>query len=546
MAKSGMNWLHQLLGSSSQVDTIRGGLALPRNKPGLTDPPYIHELDIPAELVIPLLNYRQEICAPLVKVGHTINIGDLLASGVIACANGTVTAIEKRSVIHPSQRQALCVVIATDSNSNNSSAHPPQDELTLERMEDCAIHGLGGAGFSTAEKFQASITCCHGIDTLIINAVECEPMISCDEALMMSSAEDIVSAVRSLIRMTRCHRCILAIENDKTQALTQIRLALASDTAFDPTKDLEYTESEQTTANVSSVSLTSIELQLLSPVYPSGAERPLIERVTGVRLIGLEKPVEHGIVCINVATALAAWRAQHGEPLISRIVTIAGEHAKNPTNVRIRFGTSISDALRMSGNADFPIGTRIRVGGPLSGFDMDDLSAPITATSNCIAIEAPIKTIAPSPCIRCGVCSEVCPVNLLPQQLYWYAKSDDLNNSTRFGLDSCIECGCCDVVCPSSIPLTQTFRYARDALREQNRQTQLAALAEQRFQQRELRQAARVLLREEKREAARTRLQTSTNDPIADALERAKRRKRVPKKTGPSNAGNNELNGDSA
>ena len=547
MAKSGMNWLRRLLGSSHTA-TIRGGLALPRNKPALPELPYIDELDVPAELVIPLLNYRRETCTPLVKVGDTINAGDQLATGIIAGANGMVTAIEKRPIIHPSQGRELCVVIDTDDTViEHCSDHLPLGELTIERMQMCGIYGLGGAGFSTAEKFRAGITTSKGINILLINAVECEPMISCDEALLITSADDIISALQSLIRMTRCHRCILAIESDKTQALTQIKRALdASDTAFESTKKSGCVVNHPTTVNSSSASWPSIELQLLSPVYPSGAERPLIERVTNVSLPGSEKPVEHGIVCINVATALAAWRAQQGSPLISRIVTITGTRAKNPTNVRIRFGTSIADVLELSGNADYPSDTRIRVGGPLSGFDIEDLSAPITATSNCIAVEAPIKPVVPSPCIRCGACSDVCPVDLLPQQLYWYAKGDDLNNSTRFGLDSCIECGCCDVVCPSSIPLTQTFRYARDALREQSRQAQLAALAEQRFHQRELRLATRVLLREEKRKAARALLHTCDNDPIADALKRAQRRRRTPKKMGHLNAGNEQSDGDSA
>lgn len=524
-----MNWLSTFFEKPSRPIAIRGGLALPRNKPGLPEQNNITELEVPDELVIPLLDYHGDTTKPYVKDGDPVRIGDKLAEGIIASANGFVQAIEHRCVIHPSHRKELCVVIQSKhaDNQHQQPVYTKQDELTLTRIADCGIHGLGGAGFSAAEKFDSAMTGSKGIKTLLINAVECEPMISCDEALMMIEAEDIIRAVHALIRFTHCQQCIFAIENDKTLAIEQIRQALQR---YCSTETADSKISPATSPDsIAAGAPAAIELTLLAPVYPSGAERPLIERVTDVRLAQMQRPVEHGIVCINVATALATWRAQQGYPLVSRIVTINGRRAKTPTNVRVRFGTSIAQALEMSGNADYPADSRIRVGGPLSGFDVADLSAPISTTSNCIAIEPPTSPTVTSPCIRCHACSEVCPVDLLPQQLYWYANGDDINGSAGFGLDSCIECGCCDLVCPSYIPLTATFRYARSALREQERQAELASLAEKRYQHREQREAARAMLREEKLKAARERLQTSSKDPIADALKRAQRRRRTSK-----------------
>ncbi|MFK7852866.1 MAG: electron transport complex subunit RsxC [Granulosicoccus sp.] len=529
-----MNWLSTLLEKSSRPIAIRGGLALPRNKPGLPEHSDITELEVPKELVIPLLNYHGETIKPYVKAGDPVRVGDKLAAGIIASANGFVQAIEYRSVVHPSHRQELCVVIQSNHTDNlhQQPVHPMQDELTLNRIADCGIHGLGGAGFSAAEKFDSAMARSKGVKILLINAVECEPMISCDEALMMTEAEEIIHAVHALIRFTDCQQCIFAIENDKTLAIEQITQALQRSCSTDSADSaLNATSSP---GPITTGPPTTIELKLLAPIYPSGAERPLIERVTDIRIAPPERPAQHGIVCINVATALATWRAQHGYPLVSRVVTINGRRAKKPTNARVRFGTSIARALEMSGNGDYPADSRIRVGGPLSGFDVADLSAPISTTSNCIAIEPPIRPTAISPCIRCSACSEVCPVDLLPQQLYWHASGDDFNGSAGFGLDSCIECGCCDLVCPSNIPLTATFRYARGALREQERHAQLASLAEQRYQQREQRQAERATLREEKRKAAQERLQTNSKDPIADALKRAQGRRRVPKKVATS------------
>ena len=539
-----MSWLGDLFSRTSSDAAIRGGLALTRNKPGLTDLTTIESLDIPREVVIPLLSYRREYCEPQITVGDTVTLGDSLSHGILASTSGVVTAIENRPIIHPSNRQETCVVIETTLDEVKS-VHPPLAKLTLQRMEACGVMGLGGAGFDTAEKFRAGVDRDGTLATLIINAVECEPMISCDEALMITRASDIISAVQSLLRLFPCSRCILAVENDKIQAIHAIQSALNN---CQLTSQRQFNTREEATlsskANTPPVTLPAIELMLLQPVYPSGAERPLVERTTGIQLSADQKPVDHGIVCINVATALAAWRAQLGEPLISRIITIAGAQAKHPVNVRVRFGTRLIDVLRMSGNSDYAPDSRVRVGGPLSGFDVDNLSAPVTATTNCILIEAPQDTQSSLDCIRCSACSEVCPVSLLPQQLYWHARADDLKKSLRYGINSCIECGCCDVVCPSRIPLTQTFRYARDAIREQQRQHVQATLAEQRFKQRETRLQARKNAREEKRLAARARLHTATDDPISDALKRAQARRKSSRKKGSTASKSNHPNGD--
>jgi electron transport complex protein RnfC len=378
--------------------------------------------------------------------------------------------------------------------------YPHLPLLTLERLAACGVNGLGGAGFATAEKLIASGGPDRGVDTLLINAVECEPLISCDEALMMCEATAIVDAVEALMRMTRCRQCVIAIENDKHAAIAAMKTALAERS-------------------------TQVELWLLAPVYPSGAERPLTALLMGHSLAAGMRPTDHVIVCVNVATALAAWDAQQGFPQTSRVVTVAGGACVKPVNVRVTFGTSVAEVLRQTGNGNNTGKLRVRVGGPLSGFDLHCLEGAVTATTNCIGIEPERVTADTSPCIRCGACSDVCPVALLPQQLYWYAQASDVTGAARFGLDNCIECGCCDVVCPSSIPLTQIFRYTRDMQRERQHQDSLAAIAEHRFQAREQRLAQRDAVRERQRREAKAKL-SSGCDPIADALARARRRRK--------------------
>ena len=279
-------------------------------------------------------------------------------------------------------------------------------------------------------------------------------------------------------------------------------------------------------AGVQSAPPVAIELVQLSAIYPSGAEKVLVQRLTGEHVPAGAKATDIGILCLNVATIAAAWRAQQGYPMISRIVTVTGANAAHPVNVRVRIGTSIAHVLEHTANVARPGSYRVRAGGPLSGFDLPDSGVPVTATTNCIAIE-PLAALSPSePCIRCGQCGDVCPVNLIPQQLHWHAASDDIDGALRFGLNDCIECGCCDVVCPSSIELTSTFRYARTTWREREHQRHEATQARARYEHREVRLQHRENEAQRIREQKKTQLANS-DDAIAAAMARARTRKKM-------------------
>lgn len=528
-----MRWLKSRLAGKPTLPG-GGGLALPRNKPGLPQglPPglpcagQLDTLPWPETLILPLINYRREPLEPWVEPGQSVRVGELLAEGLPSSASGIVTTIEPRTIIHPSALQAPCVVIACDTpEPSTDPVHPALPVLTLQRLRSCGVVGLGGAAFSTAEKFSAQNTLQPQIDTLIINAVECEPLVSCDEALMMVEAADITQAIDAMMDFSACSRCLIAIEEDKYDALAAMRTAL---------QQSRYAQ--------------HIELVTLAAIYPSGAERVLVQRLTGQAIPANGHPSDLGMVCINVATALAAWRAQCGHPLVSRLITVAGSLADNPVNVRVHFGTRVADVLRQTGNDRHLATARVRVGGPLSGFDLHDIHAPISASTNSILVESGTATTKAQPCIGCSACSDACPVGLLPQQLYRFAREADSTASVRLGLDDCITCGCCDLVCPSRIALTSSFRFAKGALREQQTQTRLAAEAKQRHEQHLARMQQRQAAREQKRQAARERLaaaalqeaNTTTPaitqrveqdkpaeaaDPIAAALLRARQRR---------------------
>lgn len=503
-----MSWFSRIRPGNPSVPTLRGGLALPRNKPGLSADGSIVSLPVPRILTIPLKNYHNEFVDAHVTIGQSVELGESIADGILASARGSIIAIEERPVIHPSFRKSPCIVLQTDPSVHDEVAvHAPEQTLTLDRIKACGIQGLGGAGYPTANKIQALLTHELAVDTLIINAVECEPLISCDEALMLNQPANIIQGIMALVKMSQCRRCVLAIENDKPACIAAIRASI------------EHLQAAE-----------FIQLTTLTPVYPSGAERPLVERITGHRLTPGSYPSDLGVICINIATSLAAWRAQQGYALTSRIVTIAGEMAQKPTNVRVRFGTSVAEVLKQTGNHLAADKHRIRVGGPLSGFDLQSTDVPVTATTNCISIESQRKTVPVNACIRCSACDDICPVDLLPQQLYWYAKQEKIVEAARYHLSDCLECGCCDVVCPSNIPLTQTFRFAKGVQREQLRQTILAEESQQRFLQRDERNALREKLREQKRQAARTRLE-ERDDPIAEALARSRQRRKATNNT---------------
>jgi len=498
-------------GGSTLPRVWRGGLALARDKPGLDTP--IVVLSPGTELVFPLLGHGAHELEPRVHRGQRVERGDSLAAGVLASAPGTVAAIVPRAVPHPSGRVAPCVVLHVDEEAANAPLDdgpvlPPLVSLDLERLNTAGVGGLGGAGFLLYNKL-GPCSSAAGLHTLIVNACECEPGIACDEALMIESSLDILDGCHTLARLLDCRRIVLVIEADKDSAVDALQRAAT------PTgRAVEQTNGQRTVASPARgnpAGETALEIRKIPPIYPSGAERLTVLAATGIRLPAGIRPVERGLLCVNVATVMAAGRARRGHAQLSRVVTLGGARATRVGHYRVAFGTPVSHVLAATGQATLASDVRIRLGGPLSGFDITDPSVPVTATVNRIGIEAQRRTAAPQPCIRCAACSDVCPVGLMPQALLTHAIAADFRELDRHRLDSCLACGCCDLVCPSSIPLTDTFRHAqavhRDALVREDAARQSAI--------RHDRQATRVAL-----ESSRA------SDPVAEALARAQSRRR--------------------
>jgi electron transport complex protein RnfC len=432
----------------------RGGLRLEGHKARSTRAP-IASAAAPAAAILALDQHAGDAAEPLVRIGERVLQGQPIAqpssdlsAWLHAPISGHIVAIEPRPAAHRSGDASLSIVIANDGRDEPvvekavGDAFRSMEPLELrEHIGRGGIVGLGGAVFPTAAKL-ASGAEAQAV-RLLINGAECEPYISCDDMLMRERADDVVYGAQVLCRTLAATECVIAVEDDATQAEQALRAAVAR------------------------VQDKSIRVAVVPSLYPAGGERQLIAAVFGCEVPFAGLPTDIGIVCQNVGTtaAIAHW-VRDGEPLVRRIVTITGDGVQQPRNLDVRLGTPIAQLIAECGGYT-PRHAQLLMGGTMMGLALPDDTLAIVKGTNCIiaASALDLQPRAPEmPCIRCGNCSEVCPALLLPQQLHLNARANDLDGLERYGLMDCIECGCCDYVCPSQIPLVERFREAKPTL----------------------------------------------------------------------------------
>ena len=477
---------------------VRGGLQLDGHKRRSSASP-IRTASPPVQAVLPLDQHTGLPAAPLVQAGDAVLMGQPIAqpqgdlsAWLHAPVSGRVIALEPRPAAHHAGGLAPSIVIDNDGKEQPHPSNRPVDFGSLDPVDLCehiargGIVGLGGATFPTAAKLlQARST---GSVHLILNGVECEPWISCDDALMRARAADVVLGARILCRALGASQCTIAIESDMPEAAAAVRAALETSEAHE------------------------IAVRTVPSVYPAGGERQLITTLTGREVPADGLPSDIGMVCQNVGTAaaVACW-IRDGIPLIRRIVTLTGSGLREPVNCEVRIGTSIGELVADHGGYQNEV-VELIMGGSMMGMALPRDDVPVIKGTNCViaATAGDFRRRGPEmPCIRCGNCSLVCPAALLPQQLHWYAHGSrtepDLSALERYGLLDCIECGCCDHVCPSQIPLAQRFREAKPALLDALNRHERASDARSRFESREQRlarlEAERRAKLEEKRKA---------------------------------------------
>lgn len=361
------------------------------------------------------------------------------------------------------------------------SLAPLQDPTTPEQLRQRAqvtgLVGLGGGGFPAHQKWQ------HPVHTLIVNGAECEPFLTADEHVMRMRPDAIWRGIDALCKALTIDRCVIAVEDNKVDALEAMQAAC-------PTGEADY----------------AVELQLIPTRYPSGAERQLIWLTLGIELPGSVHPIHQGILVHNPATLAALADAIDGFPLTDRIITLTGPGIRHPQTLQVPIGSRISDLLtEVGGVQGDPM--VVRHGGPLMGWPLHNLDAPVEAVTGCLYCDA-VETKPELPCIRCGECADVCPVQLQPQQLFANMRHGHLDDAVQEGLIDCLRCGACDLVCPSHLPLTAEFALGRQRHSEAQLEQQRADHARARFEARQ----ARLLQREIDAEARRSarRLKSTT------------------------------------
>ncbi len=436
---------------------FHGGLKLEGHKAMSTAEPVVKAI-LPKRLVVPLQQHIGDIASPVVNVGDKVLKGQIIAENnsyvsapVHAPSSGTVTDIDNFPTPHPSGISSLCMVIETDGEDRWAEREALTDPRQLspvelrQKVRRAGIVGLGGATFPTSVKLNPGPD--SAIETLIINGVECEPYISCDDMLMREQAKALILGCELIQYMVSAHHCLIAIEDNKPEAIHQVR------------------------QEIEARSLHNIEVVVVPTVYPSGGEKQLIKILTHKEVPSDGLPSDIGILVQNVGTAVAVHNAIYlGEPLISRYVTITGEGVQQPRNLEVLIGTQMSELIEQSGGYH-ENAAKLIMGGPMMGFTLSTDHLPITKGCNCLLVEnTPEQTPETMPCIRCGACATVCPAQLLPQQLYWHASSKNFEQVQDYHLFDCIECGCCSYVCPSQIPLVQYYRFAKTEIWNQERE----------------------------------------------------------------------------
>ncbi len=402
----------------------------------------------PKQVVIPLRQHIGAPCQPLVQVGDHVLRGQKIGDGqglcvpVHASVSGTVVAIEPRP--HPGGGLVDAIVIENDYNDTPVEVIPGDpakmtDDEILHRIREAGLVGMGGAAFPGNVKALSSM---GKVNTLIANACECEPYITADDSLLRSTPEQVLRGMQILAGILKPERTVLAVEDNKAAVIEKLRPMLPQ---FAP-----------------------VELVVLPTRYPQGAEKQLIQSVTGRQVPAGQLPVSVGCAVFNVSTFAAIYRAvELGLPLTQRIVTVSGEAINQPQNFIVRLGTTFHDLIQVAGGLNEKT-ERVISGGPMMGIAQKNLPTPITKTTNSTlyppkdqngAAENPV-------CLRCGKCVTVCPMRLQPLYLYRFTNAQRVEDLKRLNILDCMECGSCAFTCPGKLPLVEKFRQGKKLVRE--------------------------------------------------------------------------------
>lgn len=394
------------------------------------------------EVYIPLDNGTNYTFEAAVKEGDKVKVGTLLGKRTgnmvvpyYSPVSGTVSGVV--TMMHAVLKPVKHMVIEDDGKYEKVQAFPTLDytkatrEELIDFMMNAGIVGCGGAGFPSYMKYKFA----KDLDTLIINAVECEPYITADYRFTRENLDDMLYGARALLKMSTAKRAVIAFKKSKKEICEQLKAVLKDD------KEIGVFETPD--------------------VYPMGWERTLVYEHGKKRYNRL--PSEVGYIINNVTTTIAFARAlKYGEGITEKVVTFSGNGLKNPVNVRVPYGTKVAEIVsQIGGYATEDV--LLIAGGPMMGKTITTDQFAITNYANAITVlkTEPIREL---PCLRCGRCNDTCPAGLLPVRINNAEKAKNLNLIEKLAADQCIECGMCTYICPSKIDVTEGVRRAKRAL----------------------------------------------------------------------------------
>lgn len=405
------------------------------------------DMPVPSEIVLPMQQHIGALCEPIVKKGDHVDVGSLvghaprgLSADIFCGVSGTVKAIEP--VYYSSGKTDTAVVIESDGlQTVADTVRPPEvtDRASfLAAIKQSGLVGLGGAGFPTDIKLAPPNL--DEIDLYVVNGTECEPYLSTDYREMLENADDLLFGIRETCRHLDIPKALICIEADKPKAIAHLRELTRNDPAID--------------------------VKSLPSRYPQGAENVLVYNATGRVVPRGKRQTDVGVMLNNVTTMASIGRfLKTGMPLVRRRFTVTGDAVERPCNANIIIGTRLRDVLAYVGLKKEP--HKIILGGPMMGNAQIDLDYPVIRQNNGVlafseeGMEQPVTTA----CIRCGRCTNSCPMALSPIAIKKAYATQDVAKLDSLMADLCMGCGTCSFVCPAKQPLAQTSKLARDFMR---------------------------------------------------------------------------------
>lgn len=405
-------------------------------------------MGVPSVVVIPMIQHLGAPCQPKVKKGDTVKVGQVIGDSdayvsapIHSSVSGTVTRVEP--VVLSGSQPVMCVEIKSDGLQEVfEEIKPPvvdSRESFLAAIRASGLTGLGGAGFPAHVKLNPPKG--TKVDTLVINAAECEPYITSDYRECMENTAGIIDGILQVLKWSEFERAMIGIENNKPEAVKALTQAVSG--------------------------IPCITVHSLPARYPQGAEKTLIYALTGREVPSGKLPADAGCVVMNVASvAFVASYLKTGMPLIKKRITIDGSAVQNPQNVEVLIGTPLREVFDFCGGFKSEP-KKVIMGGPMMGVSQFSLDLPVLKQSNALLAfdEAQSRIPEESACIRCARCVRACPMGLLPFELDRLVNAKKYEEAQKTHILDCIECGCCVYACPAKRLMVQSIRIGKDYIR---------------------------------------------------------------------------------